>query len=342
MSRRRFFQAFTALVVTVCLLAICGVLSAQGNSDNAFERVKEVQERNTAKLMAKAGVIGTAIGLNEKGSHTILILLDRAGIGGLPNDLEGVPVQHLVTGKIEALPGGKSGSSKLSPAAKWPIPVPIGVSTGNIGECSSGTISCRVTDGSGNYYALSNNHVYALENNAPIGSNVLQPGLYDTGCKTGLSNLIGTLSQFVPIDFRGGNNTVDCAIAATTVGKLGNATPSNGYGTPKTTTATAYIGMPVQKYGRTTGLTSGKVYALHATLTITYSNGTATFTDQIVITPGTFIKAGDSGSLMVTKDRNASLNAKPVGLLFAGSSVIAIANPIDPVLSKLGVTIDGN
>ena len=32
---------------------------------------------------------------------------------------------------------------------------------------------------------------------------------------------------------------------------------------------------------------------------------------------------------------------KPVGLLFAGSSVVTIANPIDAVLEGLGVQIDG-
>ncbi len=32
---------------------------------------------------------------------------------------------------------------------------------------------------------------------------------------------------------------------------------------------------------------------------------------------------------------------KPVGLLFAGSMIVTIANPIGEVLSLLGVTIDG-
>lgn len=51
-----------------------------------------------------------------------------------------------------------------------------------------------------------------------------------------------------------------------------------------------------------------------------------------------FIKAGDSGSLLVTDpDRN------PVGLLFAGngSGQLAIANRIDLVLESFGVAIDG-
>jgi len=339
MSRRRFFQAFTAIVVTVCLLAICGVVSAQGNSDNAFERVKEVQERNTAKLMAKDGVVGTAVGLNEQGRHTILILLDRAGLGGIPNELEGVPVQPIVTGKIEALPKGKPGGSTLSPTARWPRPVPIGVSTGNEGECSAGTIGCRVSKGGG-VYALSNNHVYALENNASAGSRVLQPGRYDVGCAIKVADVIGTLAAFQTITFStSASNTIDAAIALSSTADLGNATPSNGYGTPSSTTVQAALNMAVQKYGRTTSLTKGTITGINATVNVGYSAGTARFVNQIVVqSRGAFIKAGDSGSLLVTNP-----GRDPVGLLFAGNSsgTYAVANQIADVLAAFGVTVDG-
>lgn len=110
--------------------------------------------------------------------------------------------------------------------------MPIGVSTGNVNECSAGTIAARVKDASGNVYALSNNHVYALENRAPIGSEILQPGLIDTRCALRGNNVIGTLSRFVPIDFTGGPNAVDAAIALSSTSLLGNATPSGGYGIP--------------------------------------------------------------------------------------------------------------
>ena len=329
-------------MIAVCLLMLSGVLSAQGNSGNAFERVKEVQERNTAKLMAKQGVIGTAIGLNEQGRNTILVLLDREGIAGVPKELEGVPVQPIITGRIEALvkPAGKpGGSSGLTPTSKWPIPVPIGVSTGNAGECSAGTIGCRVKDGSGNVYALSNNHVYALENSAPIGSTILQPGLYDTQCVLSGNNVIGTLASFVPIVFSG-NNTVDCAMASTTTGMLGKATPPNiGYGTPKSATVAARLNMAVQKFGRTTSLTKGTITGVNATVNVGYSGGTATFVNQTFVqSRRAFIKAGDSGSLLVTDP-----GRNPVGLLFAGNSsgTFAVANNIYTVLLELGVTIDG-
>jgi len=346
MMRRRFFQAFATVMIPVCLLALSGVLTAQGNSDNAFERVKEVQELHTAKLMAKAGVVGTAIGLNEQGQGAVLVLLENAGIGGIPEELDGVPVQSIVTGKIEALakPAGKpGGSSGPSPTSWWPRPVPIGISTGNEGECSAGTISCRLTDGT-NVYALSNNHVYALENHAVADSNILQPGLYDTRCVYNRNNVIGTLTSFVPIDFASGHtNTVDAAIALSSVTYLNNATPPNGYGTPNSTPKDAGFYMAVQKYGRTTSLTKGTITGINATINVGYSSGTATFVHQIVVqSRGAFIKAGDSGSLLVTNNSDAN----PVGLLFAGNSsgTYAVANRIDLVLgafSAFGVTIDG-
>jgi hypothetical protein len=102
----------------------------------------------------------------------------------------------------------------------------------------------------------------------------------------------------------------------------------------------AYVRQPVQKYGRTTSLTKGRVSALNATVNINYGNGVARFVGQIIITPGTFSAGGDSGSLIVTNDTSKS----PVGLLFAGSSSHTIANPIGTVLSSFGttvVTVDG-
>ncbi len=94
----------------------------------------------------------------------------------------------------------------------------------------------------------------------------------------------------------------------------------------------------MQKYGRTSALTKGTIIALNATINVGYSTGTAMFVNQIVVSGRSFIKAGDSGSLLVTYP-----GANPVGLLFAGnaSGRYAFANPINDVLSRFGTTIDG-
>jgi hypothetical protein len=310
-----------------------------------IQKVIDVQSRHTKEMMAIKGVVGTAAGVNDAGNPSVIIFASGPEHGSIPESLEGIPVSVKVTGPFEVKrASGKQKTASFKTTAVLPMPVPIGVSTGNIGQCEAGTISARVKDkdGGGNYYALSNNHVYALENTANIGTEILQPGLYDTQCMVLGNNDIGSLSSFVPINFSGKNNTVDAAIAISSTSQLGNSTPANGYGTPNSIIdSTPTIGLPVQKYGRTTQLTKGSISAINATVTVSYGNNqNAVFVNQIIVsTHGAFIKAGDSGSLLVTNDSAAN----PVGLLFAGNSsgTYSIANPISDVLDALNVSIDG-
>lgn len=309
--------------------------------DKAHPRIKaakDVQDRHHHRLMAIPEAVGTAIGVAEDLRPVILVFVKK-GIGPwwIPDTLEGVPVVAEVTGEIFAMKDPKA--KRISNTAVWPRPVPIGVSTGNINECSAGTIGARVKKGS-DVYALSNNHVYARENKAQIGEKILQPGPYDTKCVVDEKNVIGNLSDYVHIYFNGSENTVDAAIALSSTGQLGKSTPPGGYGTPNSAIKSASVGLAVQKYGRTTSLTKGTISAINATINVTYDSGTAKFVNQIVVrSTKPFIKAGDSGSLLVTNDANAY----PVGLLFAGnaSGTYAIANQIQDVLEAFGVTIDG-
>ncbi len=153
---------------------------------------------------------------------------------------------------------------------------------------------------------------------------------------------------------------MDAAIALTTTAELGNATPTgefgslSGYGIPNAELHPAYgdpaivgdenvallLGTPVQKIGRTTGHTFGSVTTVNASVSVCYNAPScsliATFVDQIIISPGGFSAGGDSGSLIVTDDAFR----QGVGLLFAGNGSITIANRIDLVLDRFGVTID--
>lgn len=314
-------------------------LSLQGQPPG-LAKALAAQARHTDRLLQIGGVVGTAVGLGSDGQAQVQLFTKAAGVRGLPASLDGVPVSVVVTGEIRALPAvanAPAAARGVNRKARFTRPVPIGVSTGNQGQCSAGTIGARVKSGS-TTYALSNNHVYALENVAPIGSNVLQPGRYDLSCASGSNALLGKLSKFVKITFSTtASNKVDAAIAAATTTNLGRSTPSDGYGTPRATTVAAALNQTVRKYGRTTGQTTGSVVGLNATINVGYSHGTARFVGQIVIRGnGQFSRGGDSGSLIVDGNR------RPVGLLFAGSSNgYTIANKIGDVLSALGVTIDG-
>ena len=364
MSRLRFRTGFCVALLAISLIFLAAPATSPtaaaaepGPNARAIERVMQVQDRHTGRLMALPNVVGTATGLNPAGKPVIKVFLAQAGAAGIPANLEGVPVVVEVTGVFFALPKpssppGQDKEEKVDPTSRFDRPVPIGVSTGNANECSAGTIGCRVRDGNGVVYALSNNHVYARENNASRGEDILQPGLYDTRCEIIYPDqVIGELADYVDIDFGSeGTNTVDAAIALCTTERLGNSTPlrpdgsDDGYGMPKSTTVDAAVGQTVQKYGRTTGLTKGEVTEINANVWVGYRSGTARFVDQIIVSGHKFIKAGDSGSLLVT-DSDSDPDRNPVGLLFAGSGngKRAIANRIDLVLEafEFDVSVDG-
>lgn len=352
MKRRTFISTVVAAGIAFALAPVAAALAQV--APPGFARAIAVQEANTDRLLAIDGVVGTGIGVDTRGQAAVVVMTEDLGVRGLPRQLDGVSMVVMVTGRFQAVhhreghdggpPGGGgddddgSDDTTIDPTSRFDPPVPIGVSTGNINSCSAGTIGARVSDG-GSVYALSNNHVYALENKASIGDLIVQPGVFDTDCDVVGENEIGTLAAFVPIDLEG-DNTVDAAIAASTTDLLGNATPEDGYGLPGSVPVEEAVGQAVQKYGRTTSLTTGTVAAINATVNVSYSNGTATFVQQIVVDgdQGGFLRSGDSGSLLVLQSDNA-----PVGLLFASGrgGKIAIANPIDLVLAEFGVAIDG-
>jgi hypothetical protein len=311
-----------------------------------------VQDRHTPKLKENADVMGTATGITSEGEPVIKIFARRPGVEGLPKSLDGFPVRVEVTGMFVA---------QEDPTARFSRPVPIGVSTGHPGM-TAGTIGARVKDSAGNVYALSNNHVYANMNVASYGDPALQPGAVDGGADP--ADTIGTLSDYQPILFNGGYNTIDAAIALSSTSQLNNSTPTTdqnqeaGYGVPSSeifgdTDGDGFLddkndllGLYVQKFGRTSGMTHGQVTDINVTVDVCYEPfwiwcfTWGTFVDQIGITSvesSPFSEGGDSGSLIVSDDENKQL----VGLLFAGNETKTLANRIDLVLDRFNVTVDG-
>ena len=307
------------------------------------------QESVTAEWLAMEGVIGTAVGLDRSGDYVVKVYLTALGVAQLPASVAGVPVQFEITGPIRALnePSANDGVlaalsvDEIDRRANFPRPVPIGVSTGHTGV-TAGTLGARVTDGA-RVFALSNNHVYANNNEARPGDPLLQPGVADGGRNP--SDVVATLHDFQEISFCSNRfqcplNRMDAAIALTSTEDVGFATPDDGYGSPRATPAEATLGAKGQKYGRTTGYTHGTVTGINAVIDVSYRGGTARFEDQILISGNGFSAGGDSGSLIVSEGLLAA-DRRPVGLLFAGSATSTIANPIDIVLDRFDVTIDG-
>jgi chitodextrinase len=293
-----------------------------------LEQARAAKEKHADALLDKPGVVGVAVGVRGNGAAVVKVYKEKADVADIPDELEGVPVDAVVTGVIRA----------RAPSDRFPRPVPIGVSAGHY-QLATGTLGARVTDGT-NVFILSNNHVIAGVNTASIGDPILQPGALEDG-GVDPADRIGTLAAFHTIDFNGGTNTMDAAIGATTTALVGTTTPPDGYGTPSSVTTTPFIGQPVQKYGRTTGFQQGSVVDTNLSVDVCYvfliiCFQEARFAGQISVSPGSFSAPGDSGSLMVETGSN-----RPVALLFAGGDGLTIGTPIDVVLERFGVTIDG-
>src|SRR5215469_7581831 len=154
-------------------------------------------------------------------------------------------------------------------------PIKLGTSGSNVNDinasfCCTGTLGSLVKDTSGNLYILSNNHVLARSNAGKAGETIMQRGYVDTVpvcSKTGTIN-VAHLSKFVKLNFSGGNNTVDAAIAKVISGQVSSNGTILQIGTLSSTTVSPSVGLKVEKSGRTTSKTTGKIGSIHVSATV--------------------------------------------------------------------------
>lgn len=219
-------------------------------------------------------------------------------------------------------------------------PIKPGYSCGH-GDITCGTIGGIFIDRDGDPVILSNNHVLANENKASVGDPIYQPGPADT---TGDISFKGwddtpaqlpyfaTLKNFVQLQSSG--NTQDTAIA-----KIHNKFMESGmvdYMYPVINkqlsgVGSAKVGMQVQKLGRTTGYTTGRVIATNASFTVGYDFGEARFNNCVVCSA--MSKGGDSGSIIMDTNMNA------IALLFAGSNKVTLGTPMQPIINQYGLSL---
>lgn len=216
-------------------------------------------------------------------------------------------------------------------------PAQPGTSLGNV-RITAGTFGAVVVDANtGKEAILSNNHVLADNNQAPLGSDVVQPGPADGGRAP--VDTIATLTRFVEIVTENrGFNVVDAAIATPPDPALLSNVPLDGVPAPsksfpgvgllwggdgvsrsnwsplRIVLTTLQVNLPpggelrdpapglrLQKTGRTTGRTAGKIQEINATLRVYIPalGGVAVFKDQF--TTDAMSQGGDSGSVGVTE-----------------------------------------
>jgi hypothetical protein len=332
--------------------------------DKEFEAIQKIQKKNEEKLLGIENVVGIGAGyrikekedykITEEKCLTVFVsqkLDDIAKEDAVPRTIEDWKTDVVETGEIFAegmrlpMEPGNGGSGDVFETAleeEEEVGIELlrgrvravkgGYSVGHI-KITAGTYATAVTDKRPypgiprRFYVLSNNHVLANSNNARPGDPILQPGPYDGGRYP--RDTIARLTRFVTIRFGGQPNLVDAAIAEGQFHDLDREIYWIGY--VKGVRAPR-VGWIVQKTGRTTNYSTGKVIAISATINVNYGNGrVARFVRQTVTT--NMSAGGDSGSLLCDMNENA------VGLLFAGSSRVTIHNDIRYVQSLLGIRV---
>jgi hypothetical protein len=288
---------------------------------------------------------------------TLLVYVNLEGrnvadtVRSVPRSAKGARVTVEITEPFVSMAGKPGGGHT---AAQTP-PIQLGTSGGwrydlANGYCCGGTLGALVEIG-GSQYVLSNYHVFRSDivagGNGRVATNgdpIVQPGLIDASCSASNARDVATLAGSASLP---GSN-VDAAIAQVVSGQVRSDGAILEIGTLSSSTVGASLGQTVKKSGRTTGLSRSSISGLNATVSVAYDNEcaggaafTKTFTGQIIIgnKGSRFLAGGDSGSLMV---EDVATRPRAVGLLFAGSSSLAVANPIGEVLSLFGASMVGN
>ena len=329
---------------------------------------KSIKRKNLRNLITRRNVVGVGVGFKETSDGltddvavvvNVVQKLPKAQLAEsdkVPRNISGIKTDVVETGQFLA---GQAPPQAQTTKARWRTSIPAGISLSHV-AVTAGTFGCLVRRGN-DIFILSNNHVLANVNNAKVGDAIIQPGRYDGGRP---EDKVAELAEFVPLDFGGdsaksgffiniekllnklagffgsehrvmayrtspGENRIDAALARPLdsshfIGEILKI------GLP-TGTAAATLGGAVQKTGRTTGFTQGRIAQIDVTISVDYNGRTATFTEQLIASG--MSGGGDSGSVVLDEQRNV------VGLLFAGSPRATLINPIQTVLNTLNVEI---
>jgi hypothetical protein len=301
-----------------------------------YKSVKAAKVKHEKEIMKRKNVVGVGVGHRmTHGSPTeelcIRVYVEKklpksklskadlipSKFGSVRTDIVevGKIIQYGYTGKHRPAHGGDS------------------IGHFNISAGTLGYLFRDKTDGS--TVVLSNNHILAnrdtnLTTKANVGDCITQPGPVDGG--TCASDRIATLKRWVPW-IEGGDTKVDAAIAEV-VNPSDVVSNIHGIGcidswrsvTDADVVSDASDPDNVQKTGRTTDYTTGKIIDVDAT----FSNGVTNLTENIVTND--MGAPGDSGSILTDMD------GKALGLLWGGSpGSIVIYSGIENVLDALKI-----
>ncbi|MDE1465864.1 hypothetical protein [Spartinivicinus poritis] len=324
-----------------------------------MKKIAEVQHKVESKLLQTSNVVGVALGhkitkgikldqpslsvlVSQKLPSSLLTKSEKIAsrIDGVVTDV--VEIGELFAGDQKTLSSNIdtniSTLSSFTPSLTKKIRPAMGgfsighykVTAGTIGSCCYDLVALPSTPNK--FYILSNNHILANSNMSKLGDPILQPSIADGGSLQ--RDVIARLARYIPIRFHSNKiipiNYIDAAIGEANLQDINREIYWSGYirrlyEAPK-------IDDIVEKTGRTTGFTTGKVTNINATVDVNYGSGrVARFARQILTT--SMSAPGDSGSIVLNRDEGA------VGLLFAGSYTHSVINNILYVQSLLKIRL---
>ncbi|MEM9597594.1 MAG: hypothetical protein AAGD06_25225 [Acidobacteriota bacterium] len=237
-----------------------------------------------------------------------------------------------------------------------------GSSVGLGNQRNAGTLTALAKNREGRLFGLSCNHVVGGCSIAQPGIPVVCPGIQDVSVEHDTIRVIGfhekpaQMAQGLPsvIDI-GKNKDLSCFEIHPEVQLTSQqGTGDKAYDTPSTF-AEIELGLPVKKWGRSTGFTEGQITyiskgkrpeAIEYNVTSFYGpmnsqtfKGTVYYDLVYEVSPSgkPFSLGGDSGALVVT-DRGEG-DEQIVGIVIAGETSKSVLLPLQPALDELGLTL---
>lgn len=290
-------------------------------------------EVGTIDVLRKRSV--NHVAYNERDRKVIVFTnakLSKADEKFLPFNFSGI--------EIDYMKGGIAQVKASSPAPDRAIPyhligdaVACGSSVFPVNCQGAGTFGALVRDGDGKTYGLSNNHVTGGCNHAMPGLPILFPGTCDATSDHISPFCIGRHSRLLPINDGIPENVdisvnSDAAIFSIEDNSRVSSMQAQHYDTPASVKEPE-PGMRVEKVGRTTGLTAGRIIGTFVKPFVVgynlreYGINKAVFFSEVYIVEGDnnrlFSKPGDSGSLVTMFDQQGVRHS--CGLVFAGNEL---------------------
>ena len=344
---------------------------AEGLIESATEPTSQANEiaaitpvNDAGKQLLRAKQI-QAVGFNEPQRHIVVftrkaVPTTKKALNALPQSIDDVEIKYRqgaqeTIGEPPSLPFGGPPYVIRQAAGAGRYACGSSVSVGNFRD--AGTLGCLVQDAAGVIFGLSNNHVTGACSYANVGLPIVAPGVFDVSAGGLYPFTIGLHERSLAMVAGSPDNVnhlanFDAALFRILDADQVTSFQGSAYDTPGATLALV-PDLLVEKVGRTTGHTHGKVISqLHGPHWIAYNSPLYGFAGHVFFEPvftiagtgGTgFSDHGDSGSLITTVDGEVR---KAVGIVVGGMAdksapggKTTVALPLVPLLAQLGVSL---